>query len=173
MSEIQRIFVSHHHSDKEDQFTRRLVTDLTAAGADVWVDDQGITSDDFVNAISEGLTGRQWLVLVMTPASVAAPWVKREVNTALSEVTSGRMRAVIPMVMSATPDDDIPILWRNLQRYDATHDYERARRWAAGCHGSSGASSKRWPVANRAQTLKRAAWSHTPSDAHWPQQRPP
>lgn len=31
-----RIFVSHSHRD--DAFTERLVRDLRAAGADVWVD---------------------------------------------------------------------------------------------------------------------------------------
>jgi formylglycine-generating enzyme required for sulfatase activity len=124
---IVRVFVSHHHSPDEDRFTARLVADLIAAGADVWVDDQGITSEDFVRKISEGLAGRQWLVLVMTPASVASPWVQREVGAALNEVTARRMLGVIPIVMLPTHEQDIPILWRPLHRYDATRSYEPAR----------------------------------------------
>lgn len=124
---VVRVFVSHHHSSEEDRFTARLVADLKAAGADIWVDDQNITSNNFVQKISEGLEGRQWLVLVMTPQSVASPWVRNEVSAALSELAAGRMLGVIPILMTPTPEQDIPILWRSLHRYDATHTYEPAR----------------------------------------------
>lgn len=122
-----RVFVSHHHSPEEDVFTARLVGDLTAAGADVWVDDQRIAANNFVRKISEGLEGRQWLVLVMTPQSVASPWVRNEVDTALNEYTAGRMLGVIPFIMTPTAEQDIPVLWRPLHRYDATRGYEPAR----------------------------------------------
>ncbi len=127
MADQVRVFVSHHHSLEEDAFTTRLVADLEAAGADVWVDSRAITSNNFVQKISEGLEGRQWLVLVMTPASVASKWVKDEVNTALHEVNAGRMLGVIPIVMAATRNEEIPVLWGPLQRYDATRAYEPAR----------------------------------------------
>ncbi len=122
-----RVFVSHHHSPDEDAFTKRLVTDLEAAGANVWVDYRGITSEDFVKKIGEGMKGRQWLVLVMSPQSVTSPWVEREVNAALSEVTAKRMLGVVPIVMTPTDEQDIPILWRPLLRYDATRAYAPAR----------------------------------------------
>lgn len=38
MPDQVRVFVSHHHSPEEDVFTARLVADLEAAEADVWVD---------------------------------------------------------------------------------------------------------------------------------------
>lgn len=59
MPDPVRVFVSHHHSVDEDAFTARLVADLKATGADVWVDEEGITSGDFVHKINEGLAGRQ------------------------------------------------------------------------------------------------------------------
>jgi hypothetical protein len=103
------------------------VRDLEAAGADVWVDKRGITSDDFVQKISEGLAGRQWLVLVMTPEALQSPWVRREVNAALNEQTAGRMLGVLPLIMRPCPEKDIPLLWRPLHRYDATEGYATAR----------------------------------------------
>ena len=127
MAEPVRVFVSHHHSRKEDAFTARLVTDLEAAGADVWVDTSGIASDDFVKKINEGLADRQWLVLVMTPEAVASPWVQREVNVALSEHTAGRMRGVLPLMMQPCKEQNLPMLWRTLYRYDATRNYASAR----------------------------------------------
>jgi hypothetical protein len=127
MADTVRVFVSHHHSDDEDAFTRRLVDDLEAASADVWVDYRGATSESFVRKISEGMAGRQWLVLVMTPASVASEWVRLEVDTALAEVKAGRMLAVVPIVMRPTPVEAIPLLWRTLLRKDATQGYAPAR----------------------------------------------
>jgi hypothetical protein len=127
MADPVRVFVSHHHSPYEDAFTARLVGDLKAAGVDVWVDDEGITSGDFVRKISEGLAGRQWLVLVTTPDALQSPWVRTEVDTALAEVTARRMLGVIPFVITPANEHDMPLLWRNLHRYDATAGYEPAR----------------------------------------------
>jgi formylglycine-generating enzyme required for sulfatase activity len=122
-----RVFVSHHHSPEEDAFTVRLVADLRTAGADVWVDTSGIQSGSFVAKISEGLAGRQWVVLVMTPEALASPWVRTEVEAGLNEFHAGRMLGVIPFVMRQCRTQDIPVLWRTLQRYYAPKGYELAR----------------------------------------------
>jgi formylglycine-generating enzyme required for sulfatase activity len=127
MADQVRVFVSHHHSPDEDAFTARLVADLETAGADVWVDDERITSDDFIKKINEGMAGRQWLILVMTPDSLRSQWVQAEVNAALHQVRGGRMLGVIPIVAKLCDEGDIPALWATLHRYDATHAYEGAR----------------------------------------------
>jgi formylglycine-generating enzyme required for sulfatase activity len=132
MTNLVRVFVSHHHSPEEDAFTARLVADLEAAGADVWVDDARITADDFIKKINEGLTGRQWLVLVMTTDSLRSPWVQAEVNAALLQVRQGRMLGVIPLVAQPCNDADIPPLWAPLHRYDATKGYDTAREGLFG-----------------------------------------
>jgi hypothetical protein len=119
--------VSHHNSPDEDAFTWRLVADLQAIGADVWVDYQGIAYGSFVQKINEGLAGRPWLVLVMTPASLVSRWVQDEVNAALHQVNGGRMRGVIPLVMTPCDEALIPPLWAQRRRYDATNDYKVAR----------------------------------------------
>jgi hypothetical protein len=126
MREQVRVFVSHHRSPTEDAFTNRLVADLQTAGADVWLDTERIPSGDFVSKINEGLAGRQWLVLVMTPDAIKSTWVRAEVNAAISQVNAGRMLGVIPVVAMACDESDIPLLWANLQRYDATRDYQAA-----------------------------------------------
>ena len=127
MPEQVRVFVSHHHSPEEDAFTARLVADLEAAGADVWVDISGITSDDFVKKINEGLASRQWLVLVMTPDALRSPWVQSEVNAALLQVRQGRMLGVILRVAQPCNDADVPPLWSILNRYGTSREYENAR----------------------------------------------
>jgi toxoflavin biosynthesis protein ToxD len=127
MPEQVRVFVSHHHSDEEDDFTETLVEDLVSVGADVWVDTSGITSGDIMRRIEEGLSGRQWLVLVMTPEALKSPWVREEVNVALYQHNIGRMLGVLPFVMQPCDVTDIPVMWQPLHRYDATERYEEAR----------------------------------------------
>lgn len=125
-SDSVRVFVSHHHSPAENAFTAHLVADLEAAGAEVWVDLLGIPLGSFVAKISGGLAGRQWLVLVMTPAALAAPWVEREVTAALNEQHAGRMQGVLLLLLQPCQEQDIPLAWRTLDRYDATRDYPEA-----------------------------------------------
>jgi hypothetical protein len=127
MADQVRVFISHHHSFEEDAFTAQLMRDLEAAGIDVWVDEQGITSGSFVQKISAGLKNRQWLLFVMTPAALSSPWVQSEVDAGLQEVHAGRMRGVIPIVAQRCDEAELPVLWRSLHRYDATEDYPRVR----------------------------------------------
>ena len=123
MPEPLKVFVSHHHSPAEDTFTARLVADLRAAGIDVWVDTDRIPSGDFLRKINEGLTGRQYLVFVMTPDSLKSSYVQMEVNAALHQFNIGRMLGVIPIMAQTCDEGDILPLWSTLQRYDATKGY--------------------------------------------------
>jgi len=86
-----RVFLSHSHQD--NRFASRLAADLQGRGADVWVDLTEIQHDDFLKRINEGLKDREWLVLVMTPAALASPWVQLEVDAAHALVIMKRMRA--------------------------------------------------------------------------------
>ncbi len=63
----------------------------------------------------------------MTNAALRSTWVQAEVNAALHQVNIGRMRGVIPIMMTRCDDAVIPPLWAQLHRYDATQDYETAR----------------------------------------------
>jgi hypothetical protein len=85
----------------------------------------------------------------MTPAALASPWVQREVNVALNELTAGRMRGVIPFVVMPCEEQVIPLVWRTLHRYDATKAYQPARDrlvQAIGLAVPSAASGSPLPV---------------------------
>jgi hypothetical protein len=56
----------------------------------------------------------------MTSEAVASSWARREVNAALSEVTAGHMLGVSPFDMRSCREEDIPIIWRPLHRYNAS-----------------------------------------------------
>jgi tetratricopeptide (TPR) repeat protein len=118
MPDQVRIFVSHSH--KDDRFTKRLVTDLTRAGADVWVDKVGIDHGNFMQVIDQALSQCEWLALVLTPNAIASEHVKTEVFAALNRVHNGYMRGVIPILAAPCQPGSIPPMWDALQRYDAT-----------------------------------------------------
>jgi formylglycine-generating enzyme required for sulfatase activity len=88
---------------------------------------QEIPDGDFIRHINQGLANRHWLILVMTPEALGSAFVNREVNTALNEVTAKRLRGVIPFMVAPWQVTEMPMLWRPLQRYDATSDYTTAR----------------------------------------------
>lgn len=119
-----KIFVSYSHQDSA--FTQHLVSDLRAAGAEVWYDVSGIDHGDFMQRIDEALRQCEWLVLVLTQAAIDSPYVRMEVSAALHRVQQRYMQAVIPVLAEPCLPDSIPALWDVLHRYDATQEYDDA-----------------------------------------------
>jgi formylglycine-generating enzyme required for sulfatase activity len=120
-----RVFVSHSH--KDDTFTQRLVQDLGAAGADVWVDVAGVGADDFQKRINQALQSCEWFVLVLTPAAIASPWVELEVHAAFRLKVQGRIRGIIQVLAAPVSQAEIPPTWGAFAHFDATSDYPAAR----------------------------------------------
>ena len=119
-----KVFVSH--CNKDNEFTRRLVEDLRARGAEVWVDYEQIDSGDFAATINTGLGGCEWVILVLTANALASPWVPMEVNAAVGMKAAGSVKGVVPVVAGDFPPSDLPPLWRALHRYNAVEDYAGA-----------------------------------------------
>lgn len=119
-----RVFVSHSHADNE--FTERLVSDLSRHGAQVWVDREDIPEGSLMERINEGLSNAEWLVLVQTPAALRSNFVRAEVNAALTRVMTGLMQGVLPIIAAPCAPQEIPPLWQTLLYYDATQDYAAA-----------------------------------------------
>ena len=119
-----KVFVSY--SRKDHDITQRLVADLHKAGAEVWVDVDGIQSGNFMQAIDKALAKCEWMVLVLSPSALASEYVPEETYTALHRVKQGYMKGVIPVLVAACQPGSIPPQWDVLQRYDATQDYAAA-----------------------------------------------
>ena len=71
-----RIFVSHSHED--DAFCRALVQGLRQAGADVWYDEHNLGSGQLMTVIQRELGSRPVFVVILTRATFASRWVRRE-----------------------------------------------------------------------------------------------
>jgi formylglycine-generating enzyme required for sulfatase activity len=76
-----RVFVSHSHSDNE--FCRRLVADLRAAGADVWYDEHNLGWGELRREIERQMPTRPYFVVILSPDAVQSDWVNREIDGAL------------------------------------------------------------------------------------------
>jgi len=91
-----RIFISHAWEDK--QVVLRLEAELTAAGAEVWVDHVGIRGgDNLPERISDALEWCDTLLLLWSEAARDSYWVDLEWTNALS-----LKKLIIPCQLSST-----------------------------------------------------------------------
>ncbi len=95
---MTRIFISY--SRKDEEFARRLATDLEKLGADVWIDVDDIPAGmNWSTAIQQGLDTCDVIIVVISPDSMASSNVADE--------------------WQAFHDDKkpiIPVLWRPVKR---------------------------------------------------------
>jgi hypothetical protein len=113
-----RPFISHSSKDRE--FTLQVAESLQNSGCIVWVDFVEITSGDFYERINIGLGQSNWMIFIISPDSLTSPVVREEVNAAFGLKHTGDMQGIIPIVSCAFVIQDMPPLWRNLHRIDAT-----------------------------------------------------
>ncbi len=117
---MARIFLSHATADSA--FATKLAEDLRAFGVDVWLDSSHIGPGDFVSRISSALQ-RDVLLLVLTPNAIESPWVRQEMNAAITREHQKLMLPPIVVMAQPCPESDIPGLWTVYHRYDATSNY--------------------------------------------------
>ena len=80
----QKVFLSH--SDRDRPFVSRLARLLEERGLSVWYSRTKIKgAQEWHDEIGKALTRCSWFVLVLTPASVASVWTKRELMYALQQ----------------------------------------------------------------------------------------
>src|SRR6266852_9776443 len=93
------LFISY--SSKDRAFAEKLARDLVRFGVRVWWDQGEIKVGDSLNRrIQEGIFNNRWLAVVLSPNSVASPWVERELNAALIEELERRDVFVLPLLHS-------------------------------------------------------------------------
>lgn len=164
-----RVFVSHSHQD--DAFTQRLVVDLKAAGADVWVDVAGVGADDFQERINRALASCDWFLLVLTPQAIASPWVRMEVHAGIRLKVQERMQAIIQVLAEPVDQVNIPPTWGTFNHFDATLDYPTARNRVLGVLGLAAlpAQPQETPIAQKEAPPTTQAESPRQAPAALPQ----
>jgi hypothetical protein len=91
---MQKIFISY--SRKDTDFVRKLAGDFEKAGYDVWWDITDLRGgDDWVRQIPTAIETSQFIVVVLSPNSIASEWVEKEYTQALS-----LRKKIIPIMLT-------------------------------------------------------------------------
>jgi TIR domain len=91
------VFLSHTAADKP--FVRKLARDLDNHGVKYWLDEAEIkVGESLIEKIGQGLDEVDYVAVILSPHSVASPWVQREVDVAMNQEIHGRKVKVLPIM---------------------------------------------------------------------------
>jgi hypothetical protein len=114
------LFVSY--SSKDKPFVERLAADLIRYGVKIWVDALEMQIGDSLNKkIEQGISNSGWLGIVLSPHSVASPWVEKELNAALALELERQSVFVLPLLYR---ECKIPLFLRDKVYADFRDSYE-------------------------------------------------
>jgi hypothetical protein len=114
-----KIFISHSAKDKS--LADRLANDLRAAGMEVWYDSDEINvGDSILEKIEQGAKS-DFMVIILSPESVASWMVKQEMVMFLNEERRRGYSLILPVLYK---DCDIPPLLEGRRYADFRVNYE-------------------------------------------------
>lgn len=130
----REVFLSHSSADRA--FTTRVAGVLRRHGVPVWYSDENILgAQQWHDEIGAALRRCDWLVLVLSPSSVASTWVKRELLFSLQQDRfDGK---IVPILYR--PCDHAELSWTlaSFQMVDFQSDFDEGcadllRIWGIG-----------------------------------------
>lgn len=114
------------HSSKDKLFVRKLATDLQRRRIRPWLDEREIlVGDSLHRRISDGIEGADFLILVLSEASIQSGWVEREVNAGLMRELENKDVIVLPILKEQIDHTRIPTLIRERRYASFVDDYEQ------------------------------------------------
>lgn len=114
------VFISYSHSNAK--FVDRLALELVKARAHVWLDRWELSvGDSLTQRIQSALQDAGALLVVLSPASVASEWCKRELTAGLVRELEERRVVVLPLLLE---DCDIPLFLRDKLYADFRQDFK-------------------------------------------------
>ena len=112
-----QVFISHAQAD--EPLVGNISTVLKEAGLEVWEANSCLMpGDNLGHEVARALEESQAMVVLLTPEALHSPWVKWEIECALSG-TRYRNR-LIPVLVGdpqQLPEDDIPWILRRLPQF--------------------------------------------------------
>jgi hypothetical protein len=102
------IFISYSHADRT--IVRKIAANLVEKNAHVWVDSWELNvGDSIVSRVQEAIQESDALLVVLSKASVASEWCKKELNAGLIRELEEKRVLVLPVLLE---DCEIPIFLR-------------------------------------------------------------
>ena len=114
-----RIFVSHAHRDND--FAERLAADIEDSQLECWLDLWELQVGDSLRLrVEEGIRTADWLIVVLSVASVSSKWVAVELSMAFVRELEERSVFILPVVID---DCEIPLSLKPKLYADFRSDY--------------------------------------------------
>ena len=130
---MPKVFISHSSSDK--RFALRLALDLKVRGIDVWIDTWEIrVGDSLTNKIQDGIHSSSFLLAVLSPESTKSPWVRVELQAALSREIERQTVFVLPVLLK---DCEMPLFLKDKVYADFRGNYSDGLQTLMFAIGSS------------------------------------
>jgi TIR domain len=120
---VPKVFVSYAHEDVgwHDKLLMQLAPLRDRYGQAVWTDHQLAAGDDWMAKLVEALQSSQVVILLVSPAFIASPFIKQhEFSVALKEAEAGN-KLLLWVFVTTCPYESVGI-----GKYQAAHDIERA-----------------------------------------------
>lgn len=113
------IFISYSHADKD--FVDKLALNLVKHDAHVWVDRWELNvGDSILNRVQEAIRDSSALLIVLSKASVASEWCKKELNAGLMRELDEERVVVLPVLVE---DCEMPVFLREKMYADFRKDF--------------------------------------------------
>jgi len=110
------VFISYSHADKT--FVDRLAANLVKHSAHVWLDRWELNvGDSILNHVQKAIQDSDALLIVLSKASVASEWCKKELSAGLMRELDEKRVLVLPVLVE---DCEIPIFLREKMYADFT-----------------------------------------------------
>lgn len=114
------IFISHSHQDKN--FVDVLAVHLSQRKQYVWVDRWELkVGDSLIEKIQSAIKTASALIIVLSKASVASEWCKKELNAGLIRELEERRVVVLPLLLE---DCEVPLFLRDKKYADFRNDFD-------------------------------------------------
>jgi formylglycine-generating enzyme required for sulfatase activity len=117
------VFISYSHADSH--FVNQLADQLKASGVNVWIDKWMIkVGDSITHKINEGIGASDWLIVVLSCASVNSKWVREELSAAtIRNIEQDKHAFILPVLIE---DCEIPALLQHRKYADFKDHPEEA-----------------------------------------------
>lgn len=114
------VFISYCHEDKT--FVDNLATNLIKNKTNVWLDTWEVSAgESLIEKVQQGLQASTALIVVLSKASVASIWCKREVISGIQRELEEKRTLVIPLLLEQC---EMPLFLRDKRYADFRTNFD-------------------------------------------------
>jgi TIR domain len=114
------VFISYSHTDAE--FVNKMAAQLVKRNAHVWIDSWELNvGDSILNRVQDAIQDSSALLVVLSKASVASEWCKKELSAGLMRELDEKRVVVLPVLLETC---DIPVFLREKMYADFRTNFD-------------------------------------------------